>query len=649
MAVIQINDFGGLAPIYDVRKLPGGLSTLAQSCRFEVGELVPLSSAVTASTYTVNVSALFKYKPFNSNTWLAWPSPWVVDVVTSPIPQDSLGRIYWTRYNPASSDNYPRAASQPTQSAIIKDSYPVKRLGVPKPTGTPTMRETFAASTAYPVTMSQTSPVRVTTAVDHPFKDGQRVVVKFATPPEDNSNMAEINGLEFIVIFVDSRTFDLRGSDGAEYSEFTAPAGVSIERVYEDADLVSRAYVVTFVSEWGEEGPPSDPSLVRDFRYDSSIEVKIASSIATDYSGINRMRFYRTESGIESTNFFFVGEVSFSGVPLSISFNDNKLEDEVGELLPSIEWVPPVNGLQGLVQMPNGFLAGFVGNTLYFSEAYMPHAWPDRFRRTTAMDIVGIAVYGQSLVVATKGKPYIAEGTDPGSISLRELDIDAPCLEKGSVCSVGSGVMYASPDGLMFVNAGGATNLTERLFGKIEWAAYVSSGMRAIFHDRRYIALSKDTAKVSWIAERAGDRLDISTSTYRATAPALDPDTDQLNLVLTSAGLGASRSVFESGSALTAVWQSKVFTLPKPVSLGCGQVFATGYPIQLIVSHAEPTTSTGQTPVALNGSFSVTVTGPDPFRLPSGFLSREWQFRVESAYSIQAMAFAEAMDELRQI
>ena len=58
--------------------------------------------------------------------------------------------------------------------------------------------------------------------------------------------------------------------------------------------------------------------------------------------------------------------------------------------------------------MPNGILVGAQGTTLYFSEPYQPQAFSDAFTLSVDSPIVGLGVYGSSLVVATEKNPFIA-------------------------------------------------------------------------------------------------------------------------------------------------------------------------------------------------------------------------------------------------
>ena len=57
--------------------------------------------------------------------------------------------------------------------------------------------------------------------------------------------------------------------------------------------------------------------------------------------------------------------------------------------------------------MANGIAAGFDGNTVLFSGAYLPYAWPEANRLTTEDDVVAICPIGTSLVVGTKAYNFV--------------------------------------------------------------------------------------------------------------------------------------------------------------------------------------------------------------------------------------------------
>jgi hypothetical protein len=269
-------------------------------------------------------------------------------------------------------------------------------------------------------------------------------------------------------------------------------------------------------------------------------------------------------------------------------------------------------------------MVGFIGNTLYFSEPYLPHAWPFEYTKTTQDDIVGIDVYGQTLVVATKGKPYLCTGSDSASMTMQQLDADAPCLNKGGVVSTGGGVTIPTPDGLMVISASAPPQLvTADTFNRVQWAAAWSTTMEAVFHDGRFIAFSRESGKPTLMIELVGGKFNVSTLTVSGRAPVHDPDDDTLQFI---AGTRA-RTKFEAGPSLGSyTWTSRIFTLPFAVNLSAGQP-PSGPPPQ---------------------SFDIIVSGPEAFRLPGGFMSRDYQIKITGSAAIQRVTLTDNMDELRE-
>lgn len=666
MAMIRIGRFGGIAPLHEPRQLPDPYGTQAVDVRFLGGELRPLESDVSSANLLNQPTHLM----FARGDMLRWPDQnGIVHSVRSPIPEDPNQRIYWTR---SGFDARPQVASQP--AGEITQS---RALGIPAPgaaptvvEGSPTTADAIGTGTSIPITaMSNTAPITIT-ANNHPFRDGQRVVVSFAEfpPDQNNVNMRELNGREFLVASVTSNTFTLRGSDGTQLSAFSAGNAPTIRRVYADADMVSRSYVFCLVSTFGEEGPPSPPSAVQDIRFNSRVTVGVTNMPMSpiNYNDINRIRIYRASAGSERAGFFFVKEVgvSPSGGLLTFTVVDDITEDQatiggtgsipttrvLGELLPSTSWTPPPAGLLGLVQMPNGFLCAFKGNTLYFSEPYLPHAWPDAYRKTTNTDIVGIAVFGQTLVVATTGKPYIAYGTDAASVTLQELDVDAACILGSSVCSIGSGVAYASHDGLVVIGPGGsAKNVTESLFTKAQWRARVPAVGQAAFIDRRYVMVSRAGGQ-SWFLEFGDDGINFSELTAAGRALAVNPADDTLHF---AAGPGFTTVVRHAAGAPrtgTSRWRSAVLTLRRPADFSCAQLFASGYPVFVTMRRMVPGAPEGSPPVTPNDFSQVAFTGVDPVRLPARVAAREWLIEIDpNGNQVFEFVAAESMEELRQV
>ncbi len=669
MASIRIDKFGGIAPLIDPKKLPGDKAQLAVNCTFDGTDLRPVhhSTVLAWTGIPLNPSRIYQWR----GRWLGWGNALNVDVAASPVPNDSHERLYWTI---GISDIRPRFADRNILDSNVNMTNLGITLGIDRPNDTQKPQVVVSAIgdvAVDAVTISQASPARVSTAVDHPFSDGQRVVVTLArtdgspggTPdtPPDRTGMVEINGKEFVVRAVKNpdnnipslREFDLIGADGANYSEY-APAlwTATIKRVFTDQDMESRAYVYTYVSIFGEESQPSPPSDPVDVLKGTPVEVQFSPAVQALAAGYT-VRLYRSVTGSGGTHFFLVKDNVAPVSPYRIV--DDTADVAIGEMLPSETWAPPPAGLTGLVAMPNGFFAAFKGNTLYFCEPYQPHAWPFQYTRTTQDEIVGIAVFGQTLVVATKGKPYMASGVDPSSMTLSQLDVYAPCKDKATVVSVGSGVVFASHDGLVHVSGSGVRVLTEGVFSKRQWSELIPFGVRSsLWHDGR-LFMSGYLGGRTLVFEPTSAGLNVSEVGVEFSAMAVSTDftisdRDAMTVVEDS---GTVLSVFNAGDPMTAHWVGRVVVLSAPVSMACGQVWASDYPVTILV-HAARLRANPNRPDELTWPSSdgqvqqIVVNGPEPFRLAGGFLAREWRIDIQSSRGVQAVVIATSMDELRE-
>ena len=252
-------------------------------------------------------------------------------------------------------------------------------------------------------------------------------------------------------------------------------------------DLVeSRSYVYTWVSAYGEEGPPSPASLLNGWsngRWTIGLWQPPPNDMGVlrNLTSINIYRTVTSTGGVAT--FFFVDNVPIG----TAEYTDTKPGSEVSlnTQMPSTNWFPPPENMQGLVGLPNGMMAGFADNQIWFSEPYHPHAWPPGYVLSTEFPVVGMGVSNGSLVVMTATVPYVVQGVNPGSMTLTKCDLPFPCSSRGSIVSGTKHVTYHSPNGLIQVTpSGDVTNTTERWFTREQWQAKTPQ------HDLRAIQIA---------------------------------------------------------------------------------------------------------------------------------------------------------------
>jgi hypothetical protein len=305
----------------------------------------------------------------------------------------------------------------------------------------------------------------------------------------------------------------------------------------EDTTKETRYYRTTFVDDWSVESAPSEVSAAVEVGPKDTVTVTVGT-VPTGRD-ITHWRGYRSNSGNETADFQYVPyPTDDNGVPIaSTTVTDNVKNSALQEICPTTIWDEPPSNLQGLVGMANGIHLGFFGNTLCPSINYKPWAYPEDYRLTVGWPIVGLAAWGQSAFVGTRGKPYFVHGTDAASLSAEVLDSNQACVSARSICATEAGVVYASPDGLCLATPGGVRILTERHFTSEEWRALGPETMIVQEHDGAIYIFKYDIdpailADYAWAVMSSG-----------GSGTTLTNGNQRFNFDIARAGSGNNRSV----------------------------------------------------------------------------------------------------------
>jgi hypothetical protein len=263
------------------------------------------------------------------------------------------------------------------------------------------------------------------------------------------------------------------------------------------ADLIgqsvfeARAYVYTWVTAYGEEGPPSPPTLVNGWS-NATWSISLFTPDPLDMGvrrNITKTRIYRTvTSSTGQGSYFFVAEIPVT----QATYQDNSDDAFVANnaQMVSLYWSGPPADLKGIESSPNGIAVGFKSNEIWFSEAYRPHAWPPNYVLTTEFPIVGIGVTGSMVVVCTEETPYVVAGANPASMFMQKINLTEPCLHRGSIVSTDTTVLYVSQNGLIQISQSGAgANITEGWVSRERWQGLTPQKfIRAVKHATSYFA-----------------------------------------------------------------------------------------------------------------------------------------------------------------
>ena len=328
-------------------------------------------------------------------------------------------------------------------------------------------------------------------------------------------------------------------------------------------------------------------------------------------------------------------------------------------------------------------------------EPFTPHAWPAEYALSVEYPIVGLAAVGSSLVVATRGNPFIITGSNPASMTQEKLPLYEPCVSKRSIASDVAGAKYASPNGIINISTAGADNVTRGLFTRDEWDLYTPSSMLGEIQDGRYFLFYEawDGEKGGLILDRNSQNSPLTKTNLWATAAHTDPVNAKLYITHDNEVKGWDTDPY---NGLPYEWKSKVFVFPRPLNLGAGQIdadFENSNPIgkqgQLsLIDHIKQVNQQIWASVSgllgnindkplneplLNGSVLnpipliderfitltifadgkqravIHVRNRQPFRLPSGFKADRWEFQVNGNIPLRFIKVAETSKELAQI
>lgn len=493
---------------------------------------------------------------------------------------------------------------------------------------------TYGVAPVTAITASLRMPNGITLPVPgHSLLAGDVIAVtEIVTPPVWTGRRGELTVAQNGSI---SGGFDFTPHDASGALAFDVVAKFNYSIVQRSGDVGKRYYVYTWVTNLGEEGPPSPPSEAVTVRDGQPVTVSGFGAPPSTNRVISFYRIYRSAVGTDDTDFLFQGEYSVA----TGSVNDGLLDVSLGEPLATDSFDPPPANLAGIKKLPNGSMVGFFENVVCFSEPGFPHAWPVEYRRTLAFKVVGLGVIGAAVVALTEGTPYVITGTHPRNVSERQLAENEACVSKTSIVTINDRVYYASPNGLCAAGMQRVDVLTNGLVKAEDWRAqYYPSTIVGANRNDRYIGFfdgGSAPTRGAFIADESEERKAWTLTNQWFRGVYTDPGSGEL---FVTDGTNVLR--WGTGAASSYIWRSKTFALPYPANFGAVRVAAFAYPVTFRLYNAE------------NGALIATrvINNSEPVRLPSGRLYNAVQLEVEAASNAEVLylAIGESLDELAE-
>lgn len=656
MSGLKLSVFDGILPKIGKRLLPEINATIANNVELQAGELRPLQLPVIVNRPTKPmpaVSMFLAHEGLDSEAWFTWP--YDVDVVRVPLSLDVESRYVWTGEG--------ATAKIATFSMAVEGGnadYPATffDLGIPKPQQAPAVAvvggsapETsrFYVTTFMSQWGEESAPSPASSLVQGNL-NGTWEITNLDPLPVNNGNCTVLHASNVSTVTTDTKHWLRKGEEVVLAGETVAVTDVVSATEFK----VAGDYTAT--TEW-------------------------ARKTALNLTGMKR-RLYRSTG--------LTGTIQLVSDDVGLTYDDTLADDAIlGDELISNGWEQPPVGLKGVVVHPSGSMVGFLGNKLYFSAPYQPHAIVSEWTLATDYEIVGIGVYGTEIGVGTKGPLYVASGIEPEVMALDRKQGLYPCLSKRGLISVGDGIVYPTSIGLLYSGANGVSLLTDQFYGKDEWQnLYPDSMIAAAAYGRIYLAYKEPTQDTRLIII---DGNTITTSDLELRELYADESKAELYI---SDRVGIKLWDARNGLPLTYNWRSKEIVLAKPLNFGAAKIDydpIIAPEIQAALQAAADIVVANNTALRAAGSykggynahrynrtyvggsllrqpptipsnninftlrannrivFSRTITSESPFRLPAGYKADKYTLEVFSQAKIKEIRIAETMDGLKEL
>lgn len=394
-------------------------------------------------------------------------------------------------------------------------------------------------------------------------------------------------------------------------------------------------YSYTYLSKFDEETMPAP--LSASLLWSPGQGIRLTGIVPSpDTTRVDRKRIYRSQTSASgSTDLYFVAEIA-NNVTV---FDDSPDNLPPQEPVPSLDYDKPLDNMVGLVSMPNGMMAAFRGRTLCFSEPYRPHAWPEKYRLRTDFTIVGLATAGDTLVIMTTGCPYVAQGSHPANMRMERIEVNYPCVAKRSIVDLGYAVAYATNEGLVRIDQGGARLVSQSLFTPTQWRAMQPSTFVASQHQGRYILSHDDRGtpvrRKCTIIDLTGDQPFIIRTNWRPRGFFFDVGDGDLFYI---DGTGAILQFdYLGGENEQMTWRSAPFSVP----------FFTNPGVILIESDKVGSRSRMTCKLYADGKLVSTTTRMNRVeRLPSGYRAKVFEVEIVSNVQVYGIHLARTMSEI---
>lgn len=659
MTAFKLNRFLGRRPRLPDTSLAAYEASVADNCDFAYGELRATRGGLFFRNLANTAKSLYTE---DGLTFYSWTDD--VDAVRSPLANDTFNRMYFTGMAggmrvanrlgtgltggpPASSYlvGVPRIAAAPILAAIaptpINDTTATLAWTFHWESGAVKYQEqAVTLTTSNYQTFTLTPPAKAAgtpsdaVAVVRLLATSKSTLTTLADVYTENSAYVEQTGLY---------TLTIAPGSGGQFT-VTLTAGVR------EADKETRAYVITAVNIYNEEGPPSPPAKVQTAAVLGATVSTVKPAVG-GYAPIKEIRVYSTPTGSSIAEYFYKGSINVLSLAdgAAVVFTDNVEAALTDEVLASTNYYPPDPGLVGLTQLDNGILMAWKGTELHFSEAYKPWAWSPMYVKKLPANVVGAIAVAGGAVVTTASYPHLISGVSPDAMTATKLNVEQAGVSKRSIAIVDGLVIYASHDGLVAMS-GATASLAQgqKFFTREVWRGLYGAGLSsmqfAVWDGRLVVYSATNAFKAFMVRFDEADGAFTDLPEFVAQAHFVSPLSDQFYYAA-----GAGLYQFNGGDELSCVWQSGEMVIPRPVCPAVAQVVVKEgtWTFKLYAFTQDPTTRLWGW--GLVHTEEDLLPGLNNFRLPAGYEATRFRIRVEGTGRLPEIQMAQSFRELAAV
>ena len=293
---------------------------------------------------------------------------------------------------------------------------------------------------------------------------------------------------------------------------------------------VPRQYAYQFVDSLGNFSSLSEPS--EELIVEDGAAVLVSGwSVPTGGWDIVSIRIYRIIVAFESPlkegeNRVDATWMLVNTIPATqVSYTDTIADYDLIDALQEDVVEPPPANLRGITWVKSmNCLAGFAGNTLYFSENNNYHNWAHRL--TLDDNIKAIVESNDIIYVATDSAPYVVLGAtdckDAGCRKATRMAEPLPLVGSGyrSMVAVPSGAVYPSHSGLVLMRGREQpVMLTAPFYAPDDWQALHPDTAKVKYHLGRVFAFFRNGAFCMAVRDGAGAQGELDYHTELSARP----------------------------------------------------------------------------------------------------------------------------------